>query len=355
MSRQFFRCAHCRMPHGAHQALCLLPAKRGPPSERDCGIGSIGPSPVFASARDSFIGRTVGDKFVIRRMLGQGGMGKVFEAENVSNGGWVAIKILHPDQVRRKDVVRRFQREARAAAAICHPNVCSAYDLGKLDDGTPYLIMERLSGETLGRRLASGGRLEFEDAVDILIQVLSGLAAAHSKGIVHRDIKPENVFLTRHGAFLVRVKVLDFGVSKTMPKLGVEDSDEIDITRAGMVIGTPHYMAPEQARGERDLDARVDVYACGILLYETLSGRRPFTATSPAALLAQILVSDPRPLRAVRPDLPNGIDAVLGHAIARDRADRYANAADFAAALQAIRVSLARHPRQTKAKDAATK
>jgi serine/threonine-protein kinase len=114
-------------------------------------------------------------------------------------------------------------------------------------------------------------------------------------------------------------------------------------------------MAPEQARGERELDARVDVYACGILLYETLSGRRPFIATSPAAVLAQILASDPRPLRAVRPDLPKGIDAVLGHAIARDRADRYANAADFAAALQAIRVSLARHPRQTRAKDAATK
>jgi serine/threonine protein kinase len=156
MSRHFFRCAHCRMPHGAHQALCLLSGKPGLPSERDCGIESIGPSPVLACAPDSFIGRTVGDKFVIRSLLGQGGMGKVFEAENVSTGGRVAIKILHPDQVRQKDVLRRFEREARAAAAICHPNVCSAYDLGKLDDGTPYLVMERLSGETLGRRLASG-------------------------------------------------------------------------------------------------------------------------------------------------------------------------------------------------------
>jgi serine/threonine protein kinase len=277
-------------------------------------------------------------------------MGKVFEAEHIASGGLVAIKVLHPHQARRKDVVRRFYREARAASVISHPNVCSAYELGTLDDGTPYLIMERLAGETLAHRLAFRRRLAFDEAVDILIQVLRGLGAAHARGIVHRDIKPENVFLAMRKGFPALVKVLDFGVLKTMPTPGLEGREEVDLTRGGMVIGTPDYMAPEQARGERDLDARVDVYACGVLLYETLAGRRPFTAPNPAALLVQILAAHPRPLRALRPRLPNGIDAVLGKAIARDRGDRYATAADFERALH-----LLRGPREHGAKRTAMK
>ena len=337
MSLHFFRCGHCRMPHDADQALCLPAVLSGPPGELHRSPRLHPPVPGSASAPDSFLGRTVGGKFVIRRVLGQGGMGKVFEAEHVASGGMVAIKVLYPHQARRKDVVRRFHREARAVSVIRHPNVCSAYELGMLEDGTPYLIMERLSGETLARRLAFRRRLAFDEAVDILIQVLSGLAAAHTRGIVHRDIKPENVFLVACGGFPVLVKVLDFGVSKTMPTPGVVSPDEVDLTRGGMVVGTPDYMAPEQARGERDLDARVDVYACGVLLYETLSGRRPFTAPNPEALLIRILAAHPPPLRALRPSLPNGIDAVVGKAIARDRGDRYAKAADFEGALRALR------------------
>lgn len=322
------------MPHQANQALCLPAGMSGRPSEPHRSAGSLALVPGSASA--SFIGRTVGAKFVVRKMLGEGGMGRVFEAEHIPSGGLVAIKVLHPHQARRKDTVRRFHREARAAGAICHPNVCSAYELGRLDDGTPYLIMERLEGETLAHRLASRRRLPFDEAVDVLTQVLSGLAAAHARGIVHRDIKPDNVFLAARRGLPGLVKVLDFGVSKRIPTPGLEGPDEIDLTRGGMVIGTPDYMAPEQARGERDLDERVDVYGCGVLLYETLSGRRPFTAPSPAALLVQILSAHPLPLRALRPALPDGIDAVLGKAVARDRGDRYAKAADFADALQGL-------------------
>jgi serine/threonine-protein kinase len=173
--------------------------------------------------------------------------------------------------------------------------------------------------------------------IDILVQVLSGLVAAHEKGIVHRDIKPENVFLTRRVGCPPLVKLLDFGVSKMIvPPLEGRD-DDLDLTRTGMVMGTPYYMAPEQARGDRNLDARVDLYACGVILYEALTGRRPFTAANYNALLLQILGTDPRPARELRPALPSGFDTVLDKAMARSRDDRYRAAADLQRDLQALR------------------
>jgi serine/threonine protein kinase len=274
----------------------------------------------------------------VRGVLGEGGMGTVFEAEHIALGRSVAIKVLHSTHATKKESIRRFQQEARAAGAIGHPNICGVSDLGTLDDGSPYIVMERLLGETLADRVASEGGLPFEDVIDILIQVLSGLVAAHEQQIVHRDIKPENIFLTQRVGCPPLVKLLDFGVSKmTGGRAGAIRPEDLALTRTGMVMGTPFYMAPEQARGERDLDARVDLYACGVILYEALTGKRPFIAANYNALLVQILTTTPRPASELRPALPPGFDAVIEKAMARRREDRYATASDFQRDLQALR------------------
>jgi serine/threonine protein kinase len=274
----------------------------------------------------------------VRSVLGEGGMGTVFEAEHITLGRSVAVKVLHASQAAKKDAIRRFHQEARAAGAIGHPNICGVIDLGTLDDGSPYIVMERLLGETLADRVAAEAGLPFEDVIDILIQVLSGLVAAHQQQIVHRDIKPENIFLTERAGCPPLVKLLDFGVSKmTGVPTGSARQEDLALTRTGMVMGTPYYMAPEQARGERDLDARVDLYACGVILYEALTGRRPFTASNYNALLVQIVSTTPRPASELRPALPAAFEAVISKAMARRREDRYATAAEFQRDLQALR------------------
>jgi serine/threonine-protein kinase len=246
--------------------------------------------------RRDLIGATIDAKYKVLGALGEGGMGTVFEAEHMSIGRLVAIKVLHPNQAGKATAVRRFHQEARAAAAIGHPNICEVYDIGTLGDGSPYLVMEKLVGETLADRIANERGLPLADVIDILLQVLSALVVAHEKRIVHRDIKPENVFLSTRVGCAPLVKLLDFGVSKMIPVPGDEQragEENVDLTRIGMVMGTPHYMSPEQARGERDLDGRVDLYACGVMLYEALTGRRPFNASSYERLLLQIISSTP--------------------------------------------------------------
>ncbi len=284
------------------------------------------------------VGRTIDGKYIVRSVLGEGGMGTVYEAEHITIGRSVAVKVLHPQQARKKVAVKRFHQEARAAGAIGHPNICEVYDLGMLDDGSPYLVMERLLGRTLADRIANEGGLPFDDVVDIMSQVLAGLIVAHEKGIVHRDIKPENIFLVDRPNFLSVAKLLDFGVSKMMsPVMSGEREEDMDLTRTGMVMGTPFYMSPEQARGDRDLDGRVDLYACGVMLYEALTGRRPFLAANYNALLLQILTATPHPMRELRPALPAGFDRVLEKALKRDRVDRYQTAAEFQREMLALK------------------
>ena len=349
MSQRFIRCSHCGLPHDLTQAICPstgLAVKRDKllkPTPYELIIPTAVPRVAPASAppprnvKRELIGKTIGGKYVVRSVLGEGGMGTVFEAEHLTIGRAVAVKVLHPSQARKKDAVRRFHQEARAAGGIGHPNICEVYDLGTLDDGSPYLVMEKLVGETLADRIGAEGGLPFEDVIDTLVQVLSGLVAAHEKGIVHRDIKPENVFLTRRVGCPPVCKLLDFGVSKMIaPLIGGKDED-LDLTRTGMVMGTPYYMSPEQARGDRNLDARVDLYACGVILYEALTGRRPFVAANYNALLLQILGGSPKPARTFRPALPVGFDAVLDKALARNRDDRYRTANDLQRDLQALR------------------
>ena len=231
--------------------------------------------------------------------------------------------------------MKRFQQEARAAGAIGHPNICEVYDLGSLDDGSPYLVMEKLVGTTLADRISREGGLPFDEIADVMIQVLSGLIAAHDKGIVHRDIKPENIFLARRVGCPPIVKILDFGVSKMMPQFQGGD-EQLDLTRTGMVMGTPYYMSPEQARGERNLDGRVDVYACGVMMYEAIVGKRPFLAPNYNALLLAIINTTPRPLREARPATPAALEAIVVRAMAKARDDRYSSANAVLRDIQAL-------------------
>jgi serine/threonine-protein kinase len=296
------------------------------------------------------IGETIDGKYAIEGLLGRGGMGTVFEARHVAIDRRVAVKVLHAAQAQKANAVKRFHQEARAAGAIGHPNICAVYDLGTLDDGRPYLVMERLEGETLAERIAVEGALPFDDVVDAMVQVASALVVTHHKGIVHRDIKPENVFLTRQTSGPPLVKLLDFGVSKMMTRSTEGPADEADLTRIGMVVGTPHYMAPEQARGDRDLDGRVDVYACGVILYEALTGRRPFNAPSYEALLLQILAGAPRPPTELRPALPASFELVIQRAMALGREDRYPTTAELQLDLEGLRAS-SPHVRSTPSPD----
>ena len=244
-------------------------------------------------------------------------MGTVYDAEHLGLSRNVAIKVLSPTQAKKRVAVKRFQQEARAAGAIGHPNICEVYDLGQLDDGSPYLVMERLVGATLAERISKEGGLPFPDVIDVLSQVLSGLVAAHEKGIIHRDIKPENIFLARRVGAPHIVKLLDFGVSKMMPEFA-NGEESMDLTRTGMVMGTPYYMSPEQARGERNLDGRVDVYACGVVLYEALAGKRPFLAPNYNALLLAIINTTPRALRDIRPNIPPELEVIIARAMAKN-------------------------------------
>ena len=274
--------------------------------------------------RRDLVGMEVGGKYRIKALLGQGGMGAVYEAEHVAIGRVVAVKVLHPKHAQQAEAVARLRHEARVAGNIGHPNICETYDLGRLDDGSPYLVMERLFGETLDQRIKRDGALPERDIIDVMLQVLSALGAAHDKGIIHRDMKPENVFLMRLAGSPPVAKLLDFGISKA-----IHENRDADLTMPGIVMGTPYYMAPEQARGDRGLDHRVDIWATGVILYEALSGRRPFVARNYNALLVQILTSKHRPLSEVRPGINPTLERIVDKALAKMREDRFQTAAEF--------------------------
>jgi eukaryotic-like serine/threonine-protein kinase len=332
-------------PERRPEPLGFDPAKNRIAEAREAAARSALPQPSPASLlptrniQQDLIGRTVSDRYLIRGVLGEGGMGTVYEAEHVGLGRQVAIKVLNPSQAKKRVAVKRFQQEARAAGAIGHPNICEVYDLGLLDDGSPYLVMEKLIGTTLADRISREGGLPFDEIADVMIQVLSGLIAAHDKGIVHRDIKPENIFLARRVGCPPIVKILDFGVSKMMPQFQGGSGEELDLTRTGMVMGTPYYMSPEQARGERNLDGRVDVYACGVMMYESIVGKRPFLAPNYNALLLSIINTTPKGLREVRPATPPAMEVIVGRMMAKARDDRYPTANAVMREIQALPVA----------------
>lgn len=272
----------------------------------------------------ALVGKVVDRRYGVRSVIGEGGMGAVYEAEHLTLGRLVALKVLHPSNAAKPEAVSRFQHEARVVSSIGHPNICELYDVGKLEDGTPFLVMERLVGDTLADRINKEGALPHDVTFDTLLQILGGLAAAHRKGIIHRDLKPENIFLSRTpGSTEPIAKLLDFGISK----MSVMDVD-LHLTRTGMVMGTPYYMAPEQARGDR-IDHRVDLYAIGVIFYECLTGRRPFLAPNYNALLVQILTGKPRQVRSIRPALSEAFEPVVAKALQKNPEERFQTAVEF--------------------------
>jgi eukaryotic-like serine/threonine-protein kinase len=237
--------------------------------------------------------------------------------------------------------VARLTREAQVGASIHHPNVCAVTDAGWLDDGSPFLVMERLYGETLGAYVSRLGPLDAEVAIDIALQVLAGLSAAHAVGVVHRDVKPDNVFLVhRHGCPPL-AKLLDFGLCC---RAGAR-REEVALTRAGTVVGTPEYMSPEQASGWRAFDARTDLYAVGVILYECLTGARAFVADDVSEVLTSVLAKSLPPLRTLRRDLPTSLDGVVARAMCRDPRARYRDAIELQRALLDVRDELPRSRR----------
>ncbi len=275
-------------------------------------------------------GRVIGDRYGLTGLIAEGGMGVVYEAEHLAMGKLVAIKVLHPRNSRNLSAARRLRREARVAGTLGHPNICAIYDMGKLEDGSPYLVLERLHGETLAQRIAREQSLNAGDMLDILLQVLSALAAAHQRGVVHRDLKPENVFLSRREGMRPVPKLLDFGISKA---IDIEESQS-DTTGSDLAAGTPYYMAPEQARGDRKVDWRVDLWAVGVVLYEGLTGRRPFSAKNFNALLQEIQHVPHRSILDHDPTLAAGLAKVIDKALAKSPDERYQSAIDFQRALR---------------------
>jgi len=276
-------------------------------------------------------GDIIDGKYRIVRLLGEGGMGAVFEGENTRIHRRVAIKVLHSGVAEQGEAVARFEREAQAAGRIGSEHIVEVLDLGTLPGGDRYLVMEYLDGEGLGARIKTRTRLAPGELCPIAHQLMEGLASAHGAGIIHRDLKPDNVFLLKNrGGQQDFVKLLDFGISKFNQLSG--DSG-FSMTRTGAVMGTPYYMAPEQAKGSREMDHRVDLYAAGVILYEALTGQVPFNADTFNELLFKIVLEEPRPLEQVDANIDSGFAAIVTKAMARDPAHRFQTAKDFQAAL----------------------
>jgi serine/threonine protein kinase len=400
MSQRFFRCPHCRLPHDEGAEVCpvtgrTIEARRAMPSSmpppgveeeileylrgergvrsdpprrsdlpspsdplyREPAVRSI-PPPV--PSEDDFpralpeeslrpqersrIGEVLGGVYAVRGVLGRGATAIVYEGEHQVLGRRVALKVMTDERVQSQEARRRFLQEAQAAASLSHANICQIYDLGSLPDGAMFCAMEYLQGEPLSTRLEREGALPLVDVVEFGLQILMGLHAAHRKGIIHRDIKPENVFLAQiPGVSRPVVKLLDFGLAKMMQPFeqeGDENTQITQITRTGVVVGTPYYMAPEAVTGQKDLDLRVDLWATGVVLFFAAAGRLPFRGSNWADTAQAILQREVPSLRGLRPSAPARLIEVIERALRKDRAYRYSSAMDFARELVQVRRDL---------------
>jgi tRNA A-37 threonylcarbamoyl transferase component Bud32 len=280
------------------------------------------------------LGATLSGRYLVTRKVGQGGMGAVYEATHTLIGKRVAVKVLLEKYARREAIMQRLEQEARLASSCQNEHIIDITDFGTTEDGRTFVVMEYLDGESLAECLARETQLPEQRILQIVSQAASALVAAHAKGIVHRDIKPENLFLLRRKE-LDFVKVVDFGISKSL-RASDEAEEQPRLTQTGMVLGTPLYMSPEQARGDDELDARVDVYALGVIMYEAATGRVPFIGNNYLSVISQVLNEQPRPPRALRPDLSEELEAIVLRAMAKDRSERYASAKDLLADVTAL-------------------
>lgn len=274
------------------------------------------------------IGFMIADKYAIKRVLGVGGDGAVYQGEHSEIGHLVAIKVAHRSRSDREDIMERFRREARICGSLRHPNVGQIYDVGKLNDGSPYMVMELQEGRSLADVIDETA-LPIAAILDIVRQLLSGVGAAHRSGILHRDVKPDNVMLVRDRSGEVVVKLVDFGISKSLVH-----SDR-EVTAEGIIVGSPDYMPPEQLRGD-PVDVRTDTYAVGVLLYEALTRQTPFDASNIPDLVASILRDPVKPPSQLRFDCPPELERVVLKAMSRDPAQRYQTADELSRALAAL-------------------
>src|SRR3954469_5179643 len=267
-------------------------------------------------------------------LLGEGGMGAVYLAEHPGIGRRVAVKVLHKNYTRDESLLGRFLNEARAANAIRHPNIIEILDSGVLGDGTPFLVMELLEGESLGARIRSVGALAISTALDFAYQTASALGAAHKKGIVHRDLKPDNLYVVAdpNDPDRERIKVLDFGIAKL--QAGSSGADSVK-TRTGTLMGTPIYMSPEQCRGTKAVDHRSDMYSLGVIFYEMLVGQPPFVSEGFGDLVNMHLNVPPASARSKRPEIPLALDALVLKMLSKNPEERYAEMTEVQAALKA--------------------
>lgn len=288
---------------------------------------------------DDMEGTILDDKYRLEQKIGEGGMGKVYRATHIHMDHIVAVKVLHQHLSVDRTAMERLRREARAVAQIGHPNAVAVTDFGiTRDSGIAYMVMEFLEGVELRDRIKQQKRLDYEEAFLVVYQTCSALQAAHTKGIIHRDLKPDNIWLVKTSEGMDRVKVIDFGIAKHSTSLNTGN-----LTQQGMIVGTPYYMSPEQCRGE-ELDPRSDIYSMGVILYEMLTGEVPFRAPTPVGVVLKHAHEMPKPLRALRGEIPAPVEEVVLKALRKERDERPPSAMhlsrEFEAALYSAGIEL---------------
>lgn len=280
---------------------------------------------VLLPETDKLIGTVLDNKYRIEIMIGEGGMGRVYRATHIHMDHTVAVKILHSHLSSDQMALERFRREARSAAQLHHPNAVAVSDFGvTMNNNVAYLVMEFLDGLDLRQKIDNQRQLDCEETFSIVQQICAALDAAHSNGIIHRDLKPDNIWLSRSADGAERVKVLDFGIAKIQ-----STTEMIKLTQQGVIVGTPHYMSPEQCSGE-DLDSRSDIYSLGVIIYEMLTGQVPFQASTPVAVAIKHATQRPNPPRRLRADIPIQIEEVVLRALEKKQEDRPSSALELA-------------------------
>ncbi len=327
---RFVRCEHCNLPHGADERRCPIAGRTITPI--DC-LGEA-----TSEVRDVFelLGTLVGERYRIFDVLGCGGMGAVYEAIDVVEGRLVAIKVMRRSRITDDHALRRFLREGTTTERLDHPRIVRHHAAGELEDGSPFLALELLEGRSLAQELTQRGPLPLDEALAIIEQVLEGLAAAHAAGVVHRDIKPDNLFVEDVlPDEPISVRILDFGVAKLL-----SPDAPASITSQGKLIGTPHYLAPEQILDPDEVREPADLWAAGVVLFELLTGETPFLAEHLPGLLYEITSVAHASPSSARPELPASVDALLGRLLAKEPSARFASAADALCAVRRLSAQL---------------
>ena len=283
------------------------------------------------SPSQALVGAVLNGRWRLLKLLGEGGMGAVFEAESSRGEGHRAIKLLHPEFSKEEQILQRFFAEAQTSQSLQHPNIARTFESGRAEDGTPYLVMELLQGQPLANWIDAGQPIPPQQAGPIIHGVLQALHVAHQRRVVHRDIKPDNLFMTRDASGQYVVKVLDFGIAKVMDAAGGMGNK----TRTGVLLGTPGYMSPEQIKNSKAVDARSDLWAVGIIFYEMLTCRLPYHAENEFARLTAVLTDDPTPIETVLPSLA-AWSGFFRRALAREPTDRFQTAEEMAQAITTV-------------------